>query len=384
MLRALFRRRVPGVAVILLFLLAPFEGMVSQVQAKDRANSSAPVSVFATGLNSPRGLSFGPDGSLYVSEAGLGGKQSTVGQCTQVKAPVGPYTNGPTARISKISPAGVRTTVLDGLPSAQTNPVGGYTTVGVAQTAFIGHSLYALLSSGGCSHGNTKIPSALIKVDSHEHTWKITTDLSRYIKTHPIKYRDPDDYEPDGDYYSMVTLNGSLYLTQANGQEIDRITPNGQITRVADLSTLFTPPDNWQGPTGITAHNGNLYFGVLGTFPARPGTQNLYELTPNGFLRVVASGLTTVLGIAFDKHGHLFALENFTVPGYPGPKAVGTGKVVCIGKNGTINTVASGLTFPTGMTFGPDGGLYVSNLGYGVPTPGAGQILRVDTSTATC
>src|SRR3982750_3866924 len=38
--------------------------------------------VFATGLNNPRGLKFGPDGNLYVAEAGIGGTDST--ECTQV------------------------------------------------------------------------------------------------------------------------------------------------------------------------------------------------------------------------------------------------------------------------------------------------------------
>jgi hypothetical protein len=64
------------------------------------------ISIFAKGLNGPRGLKFGPEGDLYVAEAGLGGTTSTVGQCEQVPPPVGPYTGGKTARISKISPKG--------------------------------------------------------------------------------------------------------------------------------------------------------------------------------------------------------------------------------------------------------------------------------------
>lgn len=42
--------------------------------------------------------------------------------------------------------------------------------------------------------------------------------------------------------------------------------------------------------------------------------------------------------------------------------------------------IATGLSFPTAMTFGPDGALYVSNLGFGGPTPGLGQILRITVS----
>ena len=35
------------------------------------------------------------------------------------------------------------------------------------------------------------------------------------------------------------------------------------------------------------------------------------------------------------------------------------------------------LTFPTGMTLGPVGALYISNVGFGPPPIGLGQILRV-------
>jgi hypothetical protein len=39
--------------------------------------------------------------------------------------------------------------------------------------------------------------------------------------------------------------------------------------------------------------------------------------------------------------------------------------------------IGTGLFLPTAMTFGPDGALYVSNVGFGPPPDGEGQILRI-------
>ena len=72
--------------------------------------------------------------------------------------------------------------------------------------------------------------------------------------------------------------------------------------------------------------------------------------------------------------GLLYVLElsDFAAPG-PTP---GKGKVVRVKRSGDIEDVVTGLAVPTGMTFGPDQRLYVSNLG---AAPGSvGQILRID------
>jgi hypothetical protein len=107
-------------ALMIMFLLIPMlvlfffssckenqTSIVEPSQQKDvlakQPQGNAVASVYATGLNNPRGLRFGPDGYLYVAEGGTaGGTLSTIGQCDQVPG-AGPYLGGFISRISKIS-----------------------------------------------------------------------------------------------------------------------------------------------------------------------------------------------------------------------------------------------------------------------------------------
>jgi hypothetical protein len=242
--------------------------------------------------------------------------------------------------------------------------------LGLSDLAFVGHTLYALVFAG-CPRLFENVPSSVVRINS-DGSWSIVADLSAYFRTHPVvqpPLAAPDgDFEPDGSPYTMISLGHDLFVAEANSGQLLRGTTKGQITRIIDLSV------NHPVPTAVAYYDGNFYLGSFGS--ASSNGAAVYKISPKGKKQLLIDGLDPVVAVVFHG-GKLYALQTFSgVPYSPG-----TGRLLRLSGSGKIEKtqiIACGLTFPTAMTIGPDGAIYVSNVGYGVdPSAGLGEVLRI-------
>ena len=339
------------------------ERKVTANATNEKHTGTAVVTVLATGFDNPRGLKFGPDGNLYVTETGTGGYTSTEGLCVQTIEPFGPELGSPVGgRISKVTMSGVRTTVTTDLPTIFS--FGDI--LGVADVAFMNGDLY-VLTNGGCSHGVIGKPSGIYKVNSNGTT-TLVADLSAWQAAHPVAHPEAGDFEPDGSWYALIARGNELYALDANHSELIKSDLAGNVTRVVD----FSATEGHNVPTAMD-QGGEIYVANLGVFPITP-TSKIYRVNAIGKLAVVETDLSAPIGLVVKK-GRMYVLEMSVGTDFPEP---GAGRIIRIDPNGNRQVVASGLSLPTGMTMGPDGNLYVSEWGFGFGREGGhGQILKV-------
>jgi sugar lactone lactonase YvrE len=364
-------RSVLGIAVALLGMAACDRSLVdvddtSNPALTGRADlaEAATTSVVMSGLDNPRGLAFGPEGALYVAEAGQGG----AGPC--VLLPRGlPTCYGPTGGVSRLW-RGEQERIATGLPSHAV-PSGEAT--GPHDIAFLGRGA-AHVTIGLGLEGLAR--SALAGVGERfgwlahvpaSGRWRSTVDVAAYeFATNPGS--GPIDSNP----YGLFAEPGGWVVADAAANALLRVTANG------DISTLAVFPSRAQGrptdavPTAVAVGpDGAYYVSELTGVPFAAGAANIYRVVSGRAPTVAWSGFTTVIDIAFGPDGSLYVLEHSTGPVF----FALPGRLLKIAPDGTRTTVIEGLTRPGSVVVGPDGSLYVSHHSTEI---GTGEVLRIE------
>ncbi len=331
------------------------------------------ASVYATGLTNPRGLAFGPDGQLYVAEAGTGGEQvaTDTEDCPAVFNIYSPYSAGYTGRVLRVRADGTKQVVAEGLPSMADAYGGNF---GPTDLAFVGSTLYVLIEMGGCAHGMPGENASVRRINADGST-TLVADLGAWLEANPphfIKDFNPEttDLEPGGVFHSMIAVGGRLYIVETNRGYVLRVDPaTGRIERLYDLSI----DGREHNPIVITEHAGSFY---VGTFGEDEGRAEL-AVFGAGFERYTLpfQSLHPIVGLAW-REGLLYGVEIFP---HDNPWTTGTANFVRFDPyTGERTALLTGFaSLPNGLVRGPDGALYTSNWGMTYTGDGDGQILRI-------
>ena len=340
-------------------------------------NHGDDVKVIASGLNSPRGLVFGPDGALYVAESGKGGD----GPCFE--GPEGPSCFGESGSVTRISMSGDQSRVLTGMPSIAAKGT-GEAGLGPSDVSFHKDQMFVTVGLGLDLDVSKKIPALddmgqLVKADPHENEWKTVADLADF----------EDKFNPTGDEENVNpnsvvdTPHRGQIVADAGANDLLLVRPNGKVKVLATFPNVMVDAPPNMGlppqvemdfvPTSVArGPKGALYVGQLTGFPFPVGGASVHRVMPNGDVKVRATGFTNIIDIAIDEKGRLYVLEIFKnglLSGDP------TGALIRVGKGGMQHEImAEGLITPGGLVLHGDHA-FVSNCG---TCAGGGEVLKID------
>jgi hypothetical protein len=349
----------------------------------------ADATVVMRGLNNPRGLAFGPDGALFVAEAGRGGS----GPCFQSGQLV---CYGPTGAIGRLA-NGVQDTVVSGLPSyanaagraegpnavALLGTGGAYVTVGFESDPRVRAQAPEL---GGFARLVRVHPTALVprpaRVPTTLAEWEFVADVGDYEIA-----ANPDCGRIDSNPFGVLVAPAGVLVVDAGGNALLRMDPTGVLSTFAALPSRYSEPTGPACPilpadypntlptetvptSVVLGPDGAYYVGQLGGFPVVVGGAKIFRIEAGSPPEAVLGGFTFIIALAFDPSGTLYVLNHVDAAG-----GNATGSLVRVATDGTRTTLIAGLTRATGLALGPDGSIYISHRGTSV---GTGEVLRIE------
>jgi hypothetical protein len=328
--------------------------------------------VVVSALDNPRGLAFGPEGALYIAQAGSGGD----GRCGP--GPEGTRCYGDTGAITRYDlRTGAITDVVTGLPSLATEDAQMFA-IGPNDLSFQGRgNLFFTLGFGGDPTAREDLfgPEAAKLAQLGRATpngaWKLIEDLGQFEAA-----ANPTGDEVDSNPYGILALAGRQVVTDAGANALVQVRAGGTTAlavfpnRLVDAPPFLGLPPGTQipmdaVPTSVAVGpDGDYYVGQLTGFPFPIGAANVYRVAKDGGTpEVFAGGFTHIVDLAFGPDGSLYVLEiakNGLLAAFNTNDWAGA--LIRIAPDGTRTELVPGvLTAPGGIAVGSDGALYVTN-----------------------
>jgi hypothetical protein len=348
-------------ATLLLLMLGLLAGIAAAQEpaTTPEVEMSMPGEVMVEGLNNPRHLTLGADGTLYVAEAGLGGTE--VGQ--------GPFSEivfGTTGQITAIA-NGEKSVIIPGLISmdAGFGQIEGPMAVTVTETDY-----WVVLGMG------PQEPPEGARVEAVVQLNRETMEVGAVIDLRAFEAEN----NPDGAAEVVsnpadlaVAADGALLIADASGNSVIRWTAEGG-------ATLFA---SWPGtddaaqavPTSLAiGPDGDVYVGFLSGFPFASQGARIERYSAAGELKETYAGLTLVTDILVTADGTVYAVEMASGFGETGFNP-NSGRIVMVHSSG-LAPLVEGLNIPYGMVMDGEGNFWVTaNSAFAAPD--GGVILRV-------
>jgi len=332
------------------------------------------ISRVMSGLDSPRGLAFGPEGGLYVTEAGV---PANSGDCVAVAVGMNCYSE--TGKVTRLY-GGRQERVAEGLPSTF-NTV-RQDVVGPNDISFQGRGgAYVTIGWGGAPAARpsdlASLVGTLIKLEPSGR-WHLDANISDFEDAN-----NPAGGPRDSNPYGVLALPQGRYVTDAGGNSLLCVAANGDVSLVAAFGpeAIVPPPAPPASQTAeavptevVLGPDGALYVSLLTGVPFANGIAKVYRVVPGENPTVFQSNFRTIIDIAFGPDGSLYVLEHSgTAPGFGAP-----GRITRITPDNVRHVIDKMfcLTRPTAIVVADDGAIYVSNKGAGFGA-GAGEVLKI-------
>jgi hypothetical protein len=313
-------------------------------------------------LSSPKGIDIGPEGGIVIAQGAFGPP-------------------GPVLVYDRTAPKRRRVTAITepfSLTDVAISPLDG------TGWALAGVSLFHQLADG---------------------TTVEVLNLEEYQAGDPDPVDQEEVPEETNPYGLTVTTDGDALVADAAGNDVIRVTPDGDATTVArfDVETIATDhldPDDFPGlppeltaeavPTTVTVGpDGAIYVGELKGFPFRPGSSHVWRIEPDAEgawcsvnepsddCTVYKDDLTAIQDIDFNlKNGRLYVYElaeDGVLAFEEGAPAVLLRISAAGAKKERRRELAAGqLSQPGGIAIAPNGRIFVTDGMFG-----EGRMLRV-------